>query len=221
MNLFEYGRILLRRSWIIVLAVLITCSAAFIYSRSQTPEYKASQKVAIQPARNDFGLVETSRILLNSYVEYLNTDLRSQEVIERLELDMTPGQLRSYATIDSNPTTLTIQIDVEMEDQIAAAEIANTWGQLLVEFRNQRNSDLQRADRIDAELLDYPVPGQSQPNTRTNVLAAGVLGILIGGLGIFILEFLEANIIHTRDELERILDLPILATIPSDKRGDA
>lgn len=220
MNLLEYGRVLLRRGWIIALAVLITCSSAYFYSQTQTPQYKATQKVAIQPARNDFGLVETLRILLRSYVEYLNTDLRAGAVIERLELDMTPGELRSNATIESDPTTLIIQIDIEMEDPTLAAEIANYWGELLVQFREQSNSDLQRQDRIEAELLDYPVAGQSQPNTRTNVVAGGILGILVGGIVIFILEFLEANILRSTNDLERWIDVPVMAAIPDAARVD-
>jgi capsular polysaccharide biosynthesis protein len=220
MNLFDYARVVIRRGWIVVLAVVITSASAYAYSRTQTPEYKATQKALIQPARNDFGLVETLRILLRSYVEYLNTDLRAQEVIQRLELDMTPGELRTNATINSDPTTLIIQIDVEMEDPVIAARIANAWGQLLVEFRNQGNSDLRREDRIDASLLDYPAAGQSKPNTRTNVLAAAILGILLGGAVVFVLEYLEANILRSAEDVERWLEAPILASIPAESRGD-
>jgi capsular polysaccharide biosynthesis protein len=220
MNLFDYARVVIRRGWIVVLAVVITSASAYAYSRTQTPEYKATQKALIQPARNDFGLVETLRILLRSYVEYLNTDLRAQEVINRLDLDMTPGELRTNATINSDPTTLLIQIDVEMEDPVIAAQIANMWGQLLVEFRNQGNSDLRREDRIDASLLDYPAAGQSKPNTRTNVLAAAILGILLGGAVVFVLEYLEANILREADDVERWLEAPILASIPAEARGD-
>lgn len=218
MNLFDYARILIRRGWIIILAIVITSGAAYAYSRTQEPEYRASQKVAIQPARNDFGLVETLRILLRSYVEYLDTDLRAQEVVNRLQLDMTPGEIRSDATINSDPTTLIIQIDMDSTDPETAASIANIWGQLLVEFRNQQNSDLRREDRIEAQLLDYPSPGQIRPNTRTNVVAAAVLGLLLGGIVVFLLEFLESNILRTQDDAEKWLELPILAAIP--EKGD-
>lgn len=217
MNLLEYGRVLIQRGWIIILAVLLMSAAAFAFSSTQTPEYRASQKVAIQPARNDFGLVETLRILLRSYVEYLYTDLRAAEVIERLQIDMTPSELRSNATINSDPTTLIIQIDVESEDPQLAAQIANMWGQLLVEFRAQRNSDLRREDRIEAELLDYPPSSQVRPNTTTNILAAAILGILLGSIVVFVLEYLEANILRSPDDLERwIEDTPILAAIPPE-----
>jgi capsular polysaccharide biosynthesis protein len=220
MSLVAYLHLFLRRAWILVLAVLLTAGAAFAFSRAQTPEYRASQRVAIQPARNDFGLVETLRILLRSYVEYLYTDLRAQEVINRLQLDMTAGQLRSRATINSDPTTLIIRIDVDLEDPTLAAQIANTWGQLLVEFRNQSNSDLRREDRIEAELLDYPVPSQSQPNTRTNVLAAVVLGLLLGGALIFALEFWQANLLRSPEDIKRWLGAPVIGAIPLDVRGE-
>jgi capsular polysaccharide biosynthesis protein len=215
-NLLDYGRVIWRRAWIVALAVVILCGAAYGFSRAQTPEYRASQKVAILPARNDFGLVETLRILLRSYVEYLNTDLRAQEVIDRLRLDMTPGQLRSQATINSDPTTLIIQIDLDLADPAQAALVANTWGQLLVEFRAQRNSDLRREDRIEAELLDYPQAYQIRPNTRTNLLAAGILGVLLGGVGVFVLEYLAANRLQRPEDLERWLEAPLLASIPPE-----
>jgi len=220
MNLFDYLKIIWRRGWIVVLALAITAGAAFAISKTQTPAYRASQKVAIQPARNDYGLVETLRILLRSYVEYLNTDLRAQEVINRLQLDMTPGDLRRDATINTDPTTLIIQIDVEMADPTAAAQIANAWGQLLVEFRNQSNSDLRREDRIEAQLLDYPVAGQSKPNTRTNVIAGAVLGLLLGGVVVFVLEYLEASILRNTEDVERWLAAPILAAIPTETKGE-
>lgn len=217
MNLLDYLRIIIRWGWIIALAVLIMAGAAYGFSRSQTPVYRATQKVAIQPARNDFGLVETLRILLRSYVEYLNTDLRAQEVINRLELDMTPGQLRSNVTINSDPTTLIIQIDADLEDPTLAALVANMWGQLLVEYRAQNNSDLRREDRIEAELLDYPQPSQSQPNTRTNMMAAAVLGVLLGAVVIFVLGFLESGILRHADDLKHWSDLTVLANIPSER----
>lgn len=216
MNLLDYVRVVIRRGWIILLAVGITSVAAFAYSRAQTPIYRASQQVSVQPARNDFGLAETLRILLRSYVIILNTDDNALNVINRLELDMTPGDLRSKTTINSDPTTLIVQIDVDLEDGAQAAEIARTWGQLLVEWRNERNSDLERADRIDASLLDYPKPGQYRPNTRVNVIAAAVMGLLIGGIMIFILEYLEATVLRTAQDINRWVSVPVLASIPED-----
>ncbi|MBN1201494.1 MAG: hypothetical protein JXJ20_06525 [Anaerolineae bacterium] len=216
MNLTYYMRIVIRRGWIVALAVVITAGAAFGFSKLQTPVYRASQKVLLQPARNDFGLTETLRYLLRSYVVYLDTDEQAANAIERLQLDMTPGELRSYTTINSDPTQLVIQVDVDMEDGPLAAAIATELGRLLVEYRTEDNRDLQREDRIDAKLIDTATYGIHTPKTKINTLAGAVLGLLLGGAVVFALEYLESNIVRRKEDVERFLDLPVLAAIPAD-----
>jgi len=216
MNLTYYVRILLRRGWIIALAVVITAGAAFGFSKLQTPTYRATQYVLLQPARNDFGLTETLRYLLRSYVVFLNTDEQAANAIERLQLDMTPGEVRSHTTISSDPTQLTVQIDVTMEDGPTAARIATELGRLLVEERTEDNRDLPREDRIEARLVDTATYGQHTPRTMINTIAGAMLGLLVGGAVVFVLEYLESNIVRRREDVERFLDLPVLAAIPAD-----
>lgn len=204
-----------------VLAVLITAAAAYAYSQTQTEVYRASQKVLLSPSRNDFGLSETLRTQMASFVEFLNTDAIAAAVIDELQLDMQPGTLRSNVSINSDPTTLVIQVDVDLEDGPTAAAIATQWGRELVEWRADRNSDLDRADRIEADLLDTAGYGLHRPNTRVNVLAGAVLGMIVGGAVVFVLEVLEANILRTRKDIERLMDAPLLAAVPaSDRRRE-
>jgi len=216
MNLTYYVRILIRRGWIIALAAAITAGAAFGFSKLQTPTYRATQYVLLQPARNDYGLTETLRYLLRSYVVFLNTDEQAANAIERLQLDMTPGEVRGHTTISSDPTQLTVQIDVTMEDGPTAARIATELGRLLVEERTEDNRDLQREDRIEARLIDTATYGQYTPRTMINTIAGAVLGLLVGGAVVFVLEYLESNIVRRREDVERFLDLPVLAAIPAE-----
>jgi capsular polysaccharide biosynthesis protein len=216
MNLMHYVRIMIRRGWIIALAMIITSGAAFGFSKAQTPTYRATQKVLLQPARFDYGLTETLRIVLRAFVVYLNTDQQAQEVINRLELDMQPGELRSHVTISSDPTQLIVQIDVDMEDGPLASRIATEYGMLLVEYRNADNRDLARTDRIDATMVDTATYGLYRPRTGINVIAGAVLGLLIGAAIVFVLEYLESNIVRSREDIERFLETPVLAAIPAE-----
>jgi len=216
MNLMQYVRILIRRGWIMALAMLITAGAAYGLSKMQTPVYRATQRVLLQPARNDFGLTETLRILLRSYVVYLNTDQQAAAAIDRLQLDMTPSELRSHTTISSDPTQLVVQIDVDMEDGPLAARVATELGRLLVEYRTEDNRDLRREDRIDAILIDTATYGLHSPKTKINVLAGAILGLLLGGAIVFILEYLESNILRSKEDVESFLALPLLAAIPAE-----
>jgi capsular polysaccharide biosynthesis protein len=216
MNLGYYVRVLVRQGWIIVLAAMLTAVAAYGFSKAQTPVYRATQKVLLQPARNDYGLTETLRTLLRSYVVYLNTDEQAGAAIERLQLDMTPGEVRSGTTISSDPTQLVVQIDVDMEDGPTAARIATELGRLLVEYRTEDNRDLQRADRIEARLIDTATYGLHSPKTKINTLAGAVLGVLLGGAVVFVLEYLESNILRSKEDVEHFLELPVLAAVPAE-----
>ncbi len=216
MNLTYYVRILIRRSWILALAVIISAGAAFGFSKLQTPTYRATQRVLMQPARNDYGLTETLRTLLRSFVVYLDTDQQAAVVIDRLQLDMVPGELRSHTTINSDPTQLIIQIDVDMENGPLAAQIATELGRRLVEYRTEANQGLQREDWIEAILIDTATYGQHTPRTKINTLAGGILGLLLGGVLVFVLEYLESNIVRTKEDVEHFLELPVLAAIPAD-----
>ena len=93
MNLIDYGSILIRRGWIMLLLGIIAAGAAFIFSRQMTPVYRATQKVLIVPSRSDFGLTQAAKQTLNNHVAYLDSSRRAAEVIDRLQMDMIPQQL--------------------------------------------------------------------------------------------------------------------------------
>jgi capsular polysaccharide biosynthesis protein len=214
MNLTEYGRILLRRGWIIVLLVLLAAGSAFLFSRMQTPIYRATQKLLVLPSRTDAGLANANRDLLDGYVELLRSTRIAAYVIETLQLDMTPGALLGEVTIASDRQRLMIQIDVDLPDASVASDVARTWGDWLVRFREEENQRSRREDRVNAIPIDDPQVSLDQPRTAFNVIAGALLGLLVGGVIVFVLEYLESAIVRRRDDLERV-DIPVLATIPA------
>jgi protein tyrosine kinase modulator len=215
MNLAEYLRILVRRGWIILLAVILTAGSGYVFSKLQTPIYRATQKILIKPARPDFGLTQTLRQLMNSYSTRLNTEDRAGEVIDALKLDMTPQQLASMVLATPDLNNLTINIDADMTDGNVAERVAQEYGRIFYEWREQENQPMLLADRINAELLDPPRYGLFRPNTAVNVAAGALLGILIGGTAVFILEYLESNVVRRANDVERYLHLPVLGSLPS------
>lgn len=223
MNLSDYVRIILRRGWIIVLAIALTGGSAYLFSRMQTPVYRATQQILIQPARNDFGLAQTLKQLISSWATRLEAEQRAAEVLAALDdatsgedtsLDMTPGQLKGAVTISNNLDTLTISIDADMTDPAVASRVARTYGEQFVQWRNEQNAPLRLEDRINSELIDQPTVGLFRPNTTFNVAAGALLGVLLGGAAVFILEYLAANILRRPEDVERSLGLTLLGTLP-------
>jgi capsular polysaccharide biosynthesis protein len=218
MNLTDYVRIFLRRWWIIGLLVVLSVASAYVLSKAQTPVYRASQTVLIQPSRIDFGLAEATTRLMRSYVVYLNSNDRAREVIDALQLDMLPAELRGNVTIDTDESSLALEIDVDLPDGDLAVDIARQWGILFERWRNEQNQRTRYEDRINVELIDVDVATYSQirPSTTINVIAGAVLGLLLGGIIVFVLEYMESNVIRGQDDVTRSLDMRVLGAIPSE-----
>lgn len=214
MKLTDYGRILVRRGWIILLLAVIAAGSAYGFSNFITPIYRATQVVLIQPSRNDLGLTEAVVRLLNSYRTYLDSRLIAANVINNLQLDMTADELKGDVVITVGQIDFTIRIDVDSANPALAESVAREWGQQLVEYRFQQNQTVRREDRIDAVIQDNPRTDLLQPRPTLNAAAGGVLGLLIGIIIVFMLEYLESSMVRNREDLERQLDLPVLATVP-------
>ena len=214
MNLMDYVNILLRRGWIMILLAVIAAGSAFFLSKQQTPVYRSTQRVLMQPTRADLGLTEASKTLLGNHVAWLDSEFRAQEIIDRLQLDMTPAQLKSAVTIASDPLNLTIQIDADMPDGDLANDVAREWGNRLIEYRNEENQRARREDHINARLQDNARYSLLRPQPVINTIAGAILGLLLGGVIVFILEYLESSVVRSRDDLERSAGIPVLATVP-------
>jgi capsular polysaccharide biosynthesis protein len=200
-----------------LLLALIAGASAYLYSRQQTPVYEARQNVLIEPTRADLGLAEAANRLLNPLVVVVDSNQRAEEIINSLELDMTPGGLLGVTQFNPDQLRRTIQISVESTDPQLAAEVANAWGQILVSYRDERNARARREDRVEAILPDQPRIAQVAPRPLFTGAAGAIAGLLVGAVIVFVLEYLEYGVIRRREDAERVLDRPVLAAIPHDR----
>lgn len=218
MELDDYVRILRKRWWIIVVAVVLTAGSAVVFSEVQYPEYTSTAEVIIEPARPDFGLTQSAKILLRSYMTVADSYGWAEKVINELALPMTPEQLRSNTHFAAEEDRMVIKIEVEDYDGDQANDIVRTWANELVQWREEENQELRKEDRVKAILRDQPRYAQSWPPSTKVMLAAGVVfGLVIAGVIVFFLEWLEAGIVRTPRDLERQLDLTVMGAIPSTK----
>lgn len=220
MELVDYARILYKRWWIIVVLVGVTSASAFAFSKLQVPIYQASMQVTILPARNDLGLSQTTTQLLRPYVTIIDTKKWAAAVLRRFEqagtpLDVTPEKLKSDVIIASYEDKNVIQIDVRGYDGEQANRIAKAWAEEFKIWRDQQNALVRKEDRVDVVLGDDPVYTLYRPQTKINVAAGAVLGLLLAGLVIFFVEWIESGIVRTPQDVERRLGLTVLGAIPS------
>jgi capsular polysaccharide biosynthesis protein len=209
----DYVDIVRRRGWIIILVAAITAASALGFSLVQPEVYRSSVKIGIQ-GRTDFGAAQTVKMLLDSYVAFMYRRPVAQQVIEELDLYYTPDELKSNVTIASDSQDMTIQIDVDDHDGELANRIAKAWASELVEWRQQQNEEQLKPDRVFATILEEPTYRLLRPKKLINTAAGGIFGLLLGALTVVGLEWLNAGLIQSANELEQKTGLTVMGIIP-------
>lgn len=218
MKIQDYIEILRRRGWIILLAGIVTAASAFVFSKLQTPIYRSSVQVSIQLARPDFGLTQSAKQLLRSYANVMWSEKRAAMVIQTLGLFMEPGDLKEDVKIVADDSLMVIKIDVDNPDGDLANDIANTWAQLLVQWRDEQNARQDKEDRVFAEVIDPASYRLLRPKTKINVVAGGLLGLVIGTLAVLVLEWIESGVVWDPENFEAETGLPVIGMIPLTER---
>lgn len=219
MRIQEYIRVLRRRGWIILLAVVVTAASAFIFSKLQTPVYRSSVEVTIQLARPDLSLTSSAKQILRSYAHSMWSETRAQQVIDQLGLYMTPRDLKGDVKIVADDSIMVIKIDVDNPDGEIANQIANTWATYLVQWREEQNKLQNKEDRIFAAVIDAASYNLLRPKTKVNIAAGAILGAALGVMTIFVLEWLEAGVIYDPNAVEAETGLTLIGIIPPIQRS--
>ena len=214
MKIQDYIQVLKRRGWLIGLIAILTAGSALGFSLIQAPVYRSSVDIGIQAARTDWGLAQTVKILLDSYVTVMHTRPWAERVIEDLDLMLEPPDLLGDVIIASDSQNLTIQIDVDSNDGEQANRIAKRWAELLVQWRDSENQKQQKEDRVFAQILQEPTYRLLRPKWKINTAAGAVFGLLLGALAVIALEWFDAGIIRTPRALEEQTGLTVVGIIP-------
>ncbi|MCF2146870.1 polysaccharide biosynthesis tyrosine autokinase [Desmonostoc muscorum LEGE 12446] len=93
-----------------------------------------------------------------------------------------------------------------------------------LQFSRERLEQLLRAEQqlrqelakggFNWEVVEEPQKGgQLGPNLQQNLLLGGVVGLMLGGIAVFIRESIDDSV-HTTAELEKQIPLPLLGTTP-------
>lgn len=150
--------------------------------------------------------------LVTTYGEIAKSKVITSEVIDGLNLDISPEQLGSMISVTTLNDTEILKITVTYTDPVVAARITN---EIAVTFMNYV-SDLMMIDNVNvidvAEVYDNPV----EPKIKMNITISFVLGLMIGIGVVFLKEYLNTTI-KSPKEIERLSNHPVLAVIPKSK----
>ncbi|CAH0346446.1 Wzz/FepE/Etk N-terminal domain-containing protein [Bacillus sp. CECT 9360] len=204
-----------RLSLIIIITLLATIASGIISYFFLTPIYQASTQILVNQSKNEEALynnneVQTNVQLINTYNVIIKSPAILDLVKEELNLDMTANQLNEKITVQSEQDSQVMNLSVQDSNPGRAADIANKTADVfqdeIVEIMSVDNVKI----LTKATVADDQSP--IKPNPLLNIAISLVVGLMAGVGLAFLLEYLD-NTIKSEQDIEKLLELPVLGVI--------
>lgn len=215
-TLQEIFGILWSKVLIIILCTVIGGAVAFGVTKFVVkPEYTSKVSMYVnnsegkQDAYMNINDINASQKLVSTYVEILKSDTVLNKVIEKANVEYTPGEVRKMMSASSVNGTEIFEVKIVSNNADESALLANT----IAEVGPDEIIRVVKAGSV--ELIDpAKVPTEpSAPNVILNTIIGMMLGGVLSVLGVLVYAMLDTRI-KTEEDLEKLYTLPILGAIP-------
>lgn len=228
MELKHYWNIIKKRLLLIALIISVSCLSIGIFSYYFIePQYEASAKLIVIDYKDssstlpsiDVSSINSTIGLIKTYKEIIRTPRMMKKVLKEYpDLAKTYGELIGKVSVSSVNETQVMSVTVRDVSYEKAANIANA---VAIVFQKSV-PELMKVDNVS--VLDQADPkemrGPVAPNPNMNIAVAFILA-LMAGIGIsFLLEYLD-DTIKNEEDIETLLGVPVLTSIPRFKESDA
>ena len=215
-QLKEVLRMLRKRVGLILILTALAVIAAGVMSYFVMPPiYQASTQLLVNKTQSEQplyspGEVQTNLQLINSYNVIMKSPAILDQVIDELGIDLTVAELNEKMTVSSEEDSQVVNLTVQDTNPQMAADIANETAEV---FR-EKIFTLMNIDNVNilskAKVEENPAP--IKPKPLLNMALALVVGLMLG-IGIaFLLEYLD-NTIKSEQDIERLLQVPVLGAV--------
>lgn len=215
-SLQELFLILRKSFWRILALTIIAASISFAVSNFWVkPTYQAGTQILVTPKKQENNVIDASQV--QSSVTLVNTYrviIKSPAILEKVQKELkneglSVGSINSMVTVESEQNSQVINVSVKSTDAALASNVANS-------VANVFSKDIPKLMNIDnAKVLSVSgIPSVPvSPNIFLNTAIAAVVGFLLGVGLAFLREVLDRRI-RTEEQVQQILDLPVLGSIP-------
>ncbi|MBY0029988.1 capsular biosynthesis protein [Priestia aryabhattai] len=219
-SLKELFQTLKKRLWLIALITIIAAIISAVISFFViTPIYESKTQILVNQTKSDQQLytgneVQTNVQLINTYNVIIKSPAILDRVKDELNLDRSVAELNNQITVSSATNSQVVEITVQDSSPHVATQIANKTAEVF----KTRISKIMKVDNVSvlskAEIKGEVSPVKPEP--LLNIAIAIVIGLMLGvGLS-FLLEYLD-NTIKTEQDIESILELPVMGAITNIK----
>lgn len=215
-SLQELFSVLRKSLWRILALTIVAAVIAFAVSTFLVkPTYQAGTQILVTPKKQENNVIDASQV--QSSVTLVNTYrviIKSPAILEKVqaEVDNAPtsiATLNGMITVESEQNSQVINVSVQSTDAALASNIANSVANVF----SDDITDLMNVDNVKVLSVSGIPTSPVSPNIILNTAIAAVVGFLLGVGLAFLREVLDRRI-RTEDQVQQILDLPVLGSIP-------
>jgi len=218
-DLLEVGAFLLKRWWQLLIGIIIGAIAGGLISffqpdkfTSQSMLYVLSKTTSITSVAdlqlgnalsNDFVVIATSKPVLDTAIEKVKND--SGYVINR-------NMAKKMTTVKNETNTRLLTISVTSEYPELSRSLANA----IAEATSEQMAAIMKSDPPTTVERAELAAGPNSKNLTRNAVIGAIIGFLLIAI-INIIIMLANDRIKTPDDVEKYLEVPVLAAIPLDR----
>ncbi|MDO6355951.1 Wzz/FepE/Etk N-terminal domain-containing protein [Caloramator sp. CAR-1] len=180
-----------------------------------TPVYEAKVTVIVgkeeqnTEKRIDYNDIMMYQKLVKTYAGIAKSRTVVERTIKSLNMDIEYEKFLDKLSVTPQPDTQIMDIKFQSKDPKEAMLTANKLTDVFLD----ESKRIYPTNTI--QVMDYAVMPEKpvKPKKLLNIAIAFVLGIMVSFGTIFILEYMD-NTIKTENDVEKILELPVIGIIP-------
>ncbi|MFX0548407.1 YveK family protein [Hathewaya histolytica] len=215
-DLHKISEILIKRKKLIAIittiSLLITGIISFLIIRP-TYETKATIVIGKEEDKNDkqnsYNDIMMFQKLVKTYAQIAESRTVIEKVAQKVGNGLTYEKLKSKIKVIPQPDTQIMEIKVLSKKPEEAYSVLNSLGEIFI-YESKRIYPMGQIEILDKAVIpEKPI----KPNKKLNMAIALFLGLLLSTGVSFLLEYLDRTL-KSEEDIERYLDLPVLAVIP-------
>lgn len=207
-----FGILKKNMKYLIILPIVFLVLSMVMTFLFMTPKYSSSTQVLVNQKETDSEMmaqqVQSDLQLVNTYSEIIKSPRILDKVSKNLKGKYSSKEIEGMLTVSNQAESQILNITVENESREAAGKVAN-------EIANVFSKDVNKIMNVDnVSILSKADHNGNKvsPKPLINAVVGVFLGLIIALIIIFLKEILDKRI-KTEEDVEELLDLPVLGTI--------
>ena len=209
---------IIKKHWIAIVAFIVCCTVGgFVWSLVEQPVYKSTGTMLVSYESSSSNVTQDytfSNYISNTYVVFIKEDIVLEKVAGKLNSEYTLNQLKKGTSVSNS--SLVISVSFSASDKDSAKKVVQTildTAQEVADSVDNENKPVYHLLYDNLKVLSPAKDGTRVSHTLRDLgigFAAGVGSAFV----YVIIRELSDNTFKSSEEIERVLNLPVLAGIP-------